>query len=201
MASLLVVCTGNICRSPMAAGFLDQLLKARFGDGRPEVTSAGTAGWEGSGAHGDAVLAAMDWDVDLSEHVARRLVAEHVRRADLALCMSGEHREATLRLVPDARPKAFTLKELVRLLEALPPIRPEAQLDDASLRDRIAEAEALRRSGFGGNPHDEAVPDPLGLPPETFRAVAWELQEWCARLVDGLFGKVPVRTSMWDPDE
>jgi protein-tyrosine phosphatase len=165
------------------------------------VTSAGITGWEGSGAHGDAVRAARDWDIDLSGHVARMLLKEHVQAADLVLCMSGEHREATVRMAPDAGSRTFTLKELVRLLEALPPVQPQSALADASLRQRIDQAEALRRSGFRGNPHDEAVPDPLGLPAETFRAVAWELQEWCARLVDGLFGKVPVRTSMWDPDE
>jgi hypothetical protein len=42
-----------------------------------------------------------------------------------------------------------------------------------------------------GNPHDEDVVDPLGMPMESYRAIAWELDEWVARLLDGLFGSVP----------
>jgi hypothetical protein len=46
----------------------------------------------------------------------------------------------------------------------------------------------LRLEGFTGNPLDDDIVDPLGLPLESYRAVAWELGEWCGRLVDGLFG-------------
>ena len=89
--------------------------------------------------------------------------------------------------------KAFTLKELVRLLEALP--AAEAGDPDTVLADRIARADTLRRSGYEGNPHDEDVADPLGMPLESFRAVAWELDELTGRLADGLFGREPARTA------
>jgi hypothetical protein len=59
----------------------------------------------------------------------------------------------------------------------------------------VAQAAAARADGFSGNPHDEDVVDPLGLPMQSYRAVAWELDEWITRLVDGLFGPVEVRAA------
>ena len=50
MTSILVVCTGNICRSPIAEGFLRAALARRRGADPPQVRSARPPGWEGSGA-------------------------------------------------------------------------------------------------------------------------------------------------------
>ena len=62
----------------------------------------------------------------------------------------------------------------------------------------MEEADALRRSGFAGNPLDDDVADPLGLPLASYRAVAWELDEWVERLVNGLLGRVEDRAPMWN---
>jgi protein-tyrosine phosphatase len=197
MASILVLCTGNVCRSPIAEALLRAALRARLGEGAPAVTSAGTAGWEGSGAMPESVAAAAEHGVDISDHSARRLVAEHVQGADLIVGMAAEHRDALAMSVPGAASRTFTLKELVRLLEALPESLHESQVEEspgARLAARVAEADALRATGFQGNPHDEDVVDPLGLPLEGYRAIAWELDGWCARLADGLFGRAPART-------
>jgi low molecular weight protein-tyrosine phosphatase len=190
MGAILVVCTGNVCRSPIAEGLLREALWARLGDRAPEVSSAGVAGWEGSGAAPESIAAAAERGIDISTHVARRLVPRQILEADLVLGMAREHRDAVGRMVVDAGARTFTLKELVRLLEALPePVRSEDADADAALASRVRDADALRRSGSAGNPHDEDVVDPLGLPPATYRAVAWELDGWCSRLADGLFGK------------
>jgi protein-tyrosine phosphatase len=47
MTTILVICTGNICRSPIAEGLLRQALSGRFGELAPVVSSAGTSGLEG----------------------------------------------------------------------------------------------------------------------------------------------------------
>ena len=60
MTSILVVCTGNICRSPIAEGLLRDALVARFGAEAPTVASAGTWGVEGSAATAEAVTAASE---------------------------------------------------------------------------------------------------------------------------------------------
>jgi protein-tyrosine phosphatase len=189
MTRVLVVCTGNVCRSPIAEGLLRAAFAERMGDDAPEVASAGTMGWTGSGADPNSVEAAAERGVDISGHRAREVSDEDVARADLVVAMAPEHARA-LGAEPGSR--TFTLKELVRLLEALP------EIEDASLgrlSERIAEADRLRRGGFEGDPRDEEIADPLGMPLESFRTVAAELDEWCSRLADGLVGRTHVRTA------
>ena len=185
MTSILVVCTGNICRSPIAEGMLRNAIAARFGVAAPDVSSAGTWGVEGAEATPDAVKAAAERGVVIGQHRARRLSPDRARAADLVVAMAVEHREA-LEHDLEVASRTFTLKELVRLLETLPPAPSDA--DAGSLADRVAAASQARRDGFQGNPHDEDVADPIGLPLQSYRAIAWELDEWVARLVDGLYG-------------
>lgn len=194
MADILIVCTGNICRSPMGEGFLARMLEGRFGAEGPTVASAGTWGNPGTPAMREAIEAAAERGSDIRPHQARPLEPELILPTSLVLGMTREHRDTSARMVPQSAPRTFTLKELVRLLEALParppsPQRPLADLLD-DLRGRVAEADALRGSGFAGNPYDEDVVDPLGTPLETYRAVAWEIDSQCERLVEGLFGVV-----------
>ena len=189
MTAILVVCTGNICRSPMAEGFLRDALFRRFGERAPAVSSAGTIGWTGSPASPESVIAAGERGSDIEAHQARELRPPMIEGADLILCMAAEHREAVGGEVPESAARTFTLKELVRLLEALPPVQPAEDPD--TLVGRIAAANELRLAGGVGNPHDEDISDPLGLPLDTYRAIAWELDGWNGRLVDGLFGAEP----------
>jgi low molecular weight protein-tyrosine phosphatase len=183
MASILVVCTGNVCRSPIAEGLLRAGFASRLGSHAPTVSSVGTMGWSGSGADPHSVEAAAERGVDISDHRARELTDHHVASATLILAMSRDHAHAVVDRDPAAARRTFTLKELVRLLEALPPAPP------GDLAARVNAADRLRSGGFAGNPDDEDVADPLGLPLDSFRAVAWELDEWIARLVDGLLGR------------
>jgi protein-tyrosine-phosphatase len=185
MSRILIVCTGNICRSPMAAGFLRHTLIDRFGDAAPEVRSAGTAGWEGSGAMPESTQAAAERGVDIEDHVAHLLDRDMVREAELIVCMAAEHREAIIDLVPEARGVTYTLKEIVRLLDRLPPAPAQGGPD--GLDARVAAASEARRDG-ATSPWDEDVADPLGQPIASYRAIAWELDELMTRLVDGLFG-------------
>jgi protein-tyrosine phosphatase len=178
---VLVICTGNICRSPMAEAFLRSALERRFGADAPTVDSAGTQGWTGSPAQQESIVAARD----IERHVARRVTRSLIEGADVVVTMTGEHRDDVARAVPAASGRTFTLKELVRLLEALP---AALDLPAGDLVRRVAEADDLRRRGFVGNPLDDDVADPLGLPQDTYRAVAWELDDWIRRLVHALYG-------------
>ena len=188
----------------MAEGFLRRALVRKLGARAPGVTSAGTVGWEGSGPMPEAIEAAAERGLDISSHVAQRLNAAMIGDADLVVAMAGEHREAAVELVPAAASHTYTLKELVRLLETVDRLMastgrgPETDDDVGSSDDvaadlgvRIALAHAARTSGGEANPWDEDVVDPLGLPLDTYRAVAWELEGWSDRLVDRLFGPVP----------
>jgi protein-tyrosine phosphatase len=189
MGSILVVCSGNICRSPIAEGLLRRALERRFGPDAPSVSSAGTIAIDGGAASEGSIVAMRELGVDIEAHRARRLTVGAISEADLDLCMAGEHREEIDDLVPEAADRAFTLKELVRLLDRVPVLDAMAP---GALAPRVAEAAKVRSEHGSPNPFDDDVVDPLGLPLDTYRAVAWELGEWIDRLVVGLFGPVPV---------
>ena len=187
MTSILVICTGNICRSPIAEGLLRDALQRRFAERAPEVSSAGTSGLEGSGAMPESVQAASELGVDISGHVARRLTSTTADTPDLLLCMAREHRDM-LANGSDRDVRVFTLKEIVRLVETLP--APASDAGPDNLPERIAAANAARRAGAVPPSRDDDIADPLGQPLEAYRAIAWELETWIDRLVDGLFGTV-----------
>ena len=89
---VLFVCTGNTCRSPMAAAIMRRALAAR-GQTGVEVGSAGIDPWDGAPASEGALLVGLEHGLDLSAHRARRLTRELARSADLILTMSAQHRE------------------------------------------------------------------------------------------------------------
>lgn len=194
MASILVVCTGNVCRSPIAEGMLRSILRSRFGDAAPSVASAGTAGWVGSAADPSSIAAAAELGIDISAHRARQLEHDLVTAASLVLAMASEHRDAAFRLFPGTAGRIFTLKELVRLLEELSGVPPIGKPDDV-LASQVSAAHASRSGAIRDWRLDEDVMDPLGMRPDAFRAVARDLDDRCTRLVDGLFGRAPARTA------
>jgi protein-tyrosine phosphatase len=175
MSEILVVCTGNVCRSPMAEGFLRAALVERLGEAAPVVSSAGTAGWDGSGAMEESIRSAEERGVDIRAHQARKLHGAMLEDADLIVCMAAEHRESIVGAMPDLETKTFTIKELVRLLERSPAGGP--------LKARVAAAAAARN---GSSPKAEDVRDPLGDPIDGYREVADELYDLSDRLAIAL---------------
>ncbi len=110
---ILVVCTANVCRSPMAAGLLRHRLQAAGLDGAYEVRSVGT--WAVTGApassHAEQVMARRG--IDISHHRAREVTAADILEANLILVMTEVHREALLAEFPAARGKTYLLSEMV----------------------------------------------------------------------------------------
>src|SRR3954454_23459860 len=116
---ILVVCTGNICRSPMAQALLTHRLRERLGrdvaDRDFVVLSAGTHGVVGHPIEAAAMDVLTGWGVSPDPFEARELVAAHVEGADLVLGASREHRAAVVTLVPGAYGRTFTVREFARL--------------------------------------------------------------------------------------
>ncbi|TVP42664.1 MAG: low molecular weight phosphotyrosine protein phosphatase [Halomonas sp.] len=91
---ILVVCTGNICRSPLAAAMLRQ------GPADVEVTSAGLAAGQGGAEQRLAALAKAD-GYDLSQHEAQQVDRKLLAQADLVLVMSTKQRQLIARKWPE----------------------------------------------------------------------------------------------------
>ncbi|WP_084500055.1 hypothetical protein [Brevibacterium album] len=112
---LLLLCTGNICRSPLAA----LLLRRGLGDLPVRVRSAGTAAHDGSPMTEPAQRTAEALGLRTArEHRARQLTLTDLLEADLVLGLAREHRREAAELLPSASRRIFTLREFARLSAA-----------------------------------------------------------------------------------
>lgn len=105
MTGILMVCEGNICRSPVARAFLERALPSVL------VSSAGTRALVGRHADPLAIQLAQERGMDISQHIAGALSEEHVRAADVVLTMTASQRDQILSHSPSARGKVFRLGE------------------------------------------------------------------------------------------
>jgi low molecular weight protein-tyrosine phosphatase len=164
-----MVCTGNACRSPMAAAILQQRLAERGVDAR--VTSAGTMPWS-SGATAPAVEVMREHGLDISGHENLQLTRELVEQADLVLGMTRDHVSIAIARSPSVRGRAFLVGELARLGAAVGP--RGATEPPAQWAERAAAARPRRRPL--GRAVDE-IADPAGEPIDFYRLTAAELDD------------------------
>jgi len=101
--NILVVCVGNICRSPMAEYFL----KADYPN--LHIESAGISGLIGHPDDEKAILCMHQLNIDMGAHVAKKLNAEHLKNADLVLVMSHNQQKHVEQTWPFAKGKVFRL--------------------------------------------------------------------------------------------
>ncbi|HYP18333.1 MAG TPA: low molecular weight protein arginine phosphatase [Opitutus sp.] len=103
--TVLVVCTANICRSPMAAGLLQHALAAQPEPLRSlKVESAGVAARHGERVSENSVVALRKVGIDIASHVSRPLTQEMLNRAVAVICMTESHR-AMIQLQAEPAPQ------------------------------------------------------------------------------------------------
>jgi protein-tyrosine phosphatase len=102
---ILVVCIGNICRSPMA----EFLFRQRLGPRDVHVSSAGLGALVGRPIDVHAMQILKEHGIDADTHRARQLDSTMLREADLVLAMERRHLKAATRLAPEASGKMFLL--------------------------------------------------------------------------------------------
>jgi protein-tyrosine phosphatase len=170
--SLLVVCTGNICRSPLAERVGQNHLARRLGDaaGLVRIDSAGTRAVVGSEMHPASARVLTALGGDPTGFRARQLTDGLAAGADLTLTMTRDHRRQVLARAPRAMPRTFTLREAAGLLE-LPGTDVDLPGSTPGERARALVAMmAAARSRRPGSPADDVL-DPIGRPEDVHAEV------------------------------
>lgn len=179
--SILTVCSGNICRSPMA----EQLLRAGLA-AHPEiqVSSAGTVGMVGHPMDAQAAaLATRLGVVGTAAHIARELSAPIVGDARLVFAMAREHRRAVVEHEPRAARRTFTLREFARIAGEITDgdLVDVAAIPASDVAGRLSAAVAIVASMRGmverpALPEDDDVVDPYRRGAEVYEQSARQLQ-------------------------
>ncbi len=114
MKTVLFVCTGNVCRSPMAEGIFRHAVQGR---GSYRVLSAGLGALDGQPPSGYAIRAAKELGIDISSQRSRMLTPELVAQADYIFGMTHSHVDTVTLLYPQAAEKTFLLREFDETLD------------------------------------------------------------------------------------
>jgi len=167
--TILTVCTGNICRSPLA----ELLLRQAFQNLPVLVHSAGTQALEGRGMPDPQRAIAASLGISNSaSHRAQVLTSAHVQGADLILAMGREHRSAAVQLSPKDLRRVFTIRELARIVPSVPDTELSIQRSaEIAAKLRCAIEVAATNRGLAlppERPEDGDVVDPYRRDVDTY---------------------------------
>jgi low molecular weight protein-tyrosine phosphatase len=182
--TVLHVCMGNICRSPMAERLLARAVRDRAGGGDHLVrsVSAGTGGWhEGEEMNPPAAREVRSRGGSDDGFAARKLRGDFIDEADLILTATADQYDYVVALRPDAAGRTFVTGEFGRLLgsidaAALPPAA-DPTLEAVRARGAaIVEAVHRLRGAAGPQPGDD-MDDPWGRGDQTFQRIGDEIED------------------------
>ncbi|WP_250027446.1 arsenate reductase/protein-tyrosine-phosphatase family protein [Paractinoplanes maris] len=182
--TVLHICMGNICRSPMAERLLARAVRDRAGEQSEQLVrsvSAGTGGWhEGEQMNPPAARQVLARGGSDDGFEARKLRGDFIDEADLILTATADQFDYVVALRPDAAGRTFVTGEFGRLLSGvdaseLPPGEPKP---DAVRARGAAIVEAVRRlrGDSGPRPADD-LDDPWGRGDQTFQRIGDEIED------------------------
>lgn len=191
--SVLIVCTGNVYRSPMverlAVARLTRLATEAGASGSTaSVSSAGVRAWVGEPMDPHAATVLAERGADPTGFRSRPVTSAMVERADLVLCATRMHRAEVVALAPRAVRRAFTLREFARLTETVEQERIDATVAELAARDQrgrlraagralVVASAAVRGVAPPATPDNDDLVDPLGCSLDAFRT--------CADVIEG----------------
>ncbi|KRV49516.1 protein tyrosine phosphatase [Wenjunlia vitaminophila] len=188
---ILHVCTGNVCRSPIAERLTRHELHLRLGEGAAGIVveSAGTWGHEGAPMESHAAAVLTEYGADPDGFTGRELLDDHVVEADLVLTATRDHRAQVISMGHAAGLRTFTLKEFTRLVRAIDPATlPQDGGVIARARSLVRAAAALRGWLMAPTPDADEVYDPYGAPLTVFRNCGDEIYHALDPVVTALTG-------------
>lgn len=148
--NVLFVCTGNTCRSPMAQGMFKKILQEKDKDYyRYNIQSAGISAIPGIKPTIEAVKVMLEHGIDISQYESQPLEEDSIKRADLILVMTNEHKEYIKKKYPFAQNKVFLIKEF---------------------------GQKKYRNSLQKNDKKYDIGDPLGRPIDFYRIIAKDLE-------------------------
>ncbi|MER7796452.1 low molecular weight phosphatase family protein [Microbacterium sp. NPDC096154] len=180
LVRILTVCTGNVCRSPLA----EAILRSRLSEFDIDISSAGIRALVGDGMTEQTVELALAHgvtDENASIHRARLLTEEVLQDVDLVLAMGREHRRYIVEMMPSRLRSTFTIRELARLAADVTDGELHAELEGETdprqrLRLALAFIASLRHmSDPPADPADDDVLDPYGRSTRTYEISASQL--------------------------
>lgn len=190
--TMLVICTANICRSPLAAALLRGHLELRGITDEVRVTSAGVRARDGDAAALPSATIAARWGFDLSPHASQPLSDELLADAAVVLAMTEAHRDAVAMRGRGLDRRSFTLRELARLVTGVTvPDRP-ADLA-AHIAQVVADAHARRPFSVPAGPED--IADPYGRSDAHYQQMSHELVATITPIAAALLGPIPLAAS------
>ena len=180
--AVLMVCTGNICRSPLA----EQLLRAQAAAANLPitVTSAGTGAMVGREMTSQAAELSAQYGAVSTDHAPTQLNESVIAGADLILTATREHRAAVVSMSPKAIRRTFTLTQFARLAPTLVALSSEplaspvelVETPQAHLKSLLTHAAVARYLvSPPANPTDEDVTDPYKQSQSVYDEVAAEI--------------------------
>ena len=182
--TVLHVCMGNICRSPMAERLLARAVRDRIGAPAEQLVrsvSAGTGGWhEGEQMNPPAARQVRSRGGSADGFEARKLRGDYIDEADLIFTATADQYDYVVALRPDAADHTFVLGEFGRLLGAVDPdALPAAEAKPDAVYERgvaIVEAVHRLRDGEPSQPGDD-LDDPWGRGDQTFQRIGDEIED------------------------